>query len=265
MARKAGTPNKPKQFTKAEVVEGDEFASQFNDEVFNEIAALTYDDHMKDQSAEVILEPVVSLEEESTETNTSVSPIVENTLESNTESENEFVEVFLSNTNANFLVSEILYIASLGGDLVPKHLPRFLGLPYSLKMSIPSDVYQDYQNGVNRPVWSSEEVYNSVVITSPDPIVFVRALIKAGKEGAVLPEKKQVRIGRPFQAKLAVRNPVKVDPSTKMGGKKVKYKVEELKEMKLVQLQVIGSWYGLSHRAKGALVNMILERQKDIE
>lgn len=174
-------------------------------------------------------------------------------------------EIRIGGTNINTVVSDIMYAASLGAELVPRILPRISSLPYTVRLLIDEDKYEEYISKVSQPKWDQNTEYNRAVITSPNPLNFVKGLLEAGKRGAVLPNGKQVRVGSPYQAVLAIRNPIAETPSLSVGPKKISYTKEELEQYDIYDLKLIGATLSLTGRGKAGLIKAILDKQKGPE
>jgi len=174
-------------------------------------------------------------------------------------------EIRIHGTNLNTLVSEVMYAAFLGGELVPRVLPRISSLPFTVRMLISEDKYEEYVTKSAQPRWTEGVEYNRVVVTAPDPLVFIRGIIAAGKRGAVLPPRKAVRVGGPYQAELAMRNPIAETPTVHVGPKKIAYTKEELEQYDIHDLKLIGATMSLTGRGKAALIKAILDKQKESE
>lgn len=210
----------------------------------------------------------------SIESNTPVSPEGENVATISTESLNpieatpvnlipeiQFKDVLISGPKINEVIENVLWAASLGGDLTPQKLPSLMSLPYSVKMQIPESRFEEYVAGLGKPVYSKDVEYNEVAVTSQDPLVFVKRLIDLGKRGAFIRPQHQAKAGSLNQVKLLMHNPVPLGPQTTALGVKVKYTKAELVEFKLDNLQLIALSYGFKGRSKNDLIREILIKQ----
>lgn len=211
------------------------------------------------------------IEDEVTKGDTEVLPEVENVTTEPVEALEEIIpeipkrEIRITGTNVNKLAKDLMYASALGAELVPKILPRISSLPYLVRLLIDEDKYEEWINRANQPQWDENTEYNRLVITSPTIMTFVKGLMEAGKRGAVLPDRLKVRFGSPYQAVLAIRNPIAETATISVGPKKITYTKEELEQYDIHDLKLIGSTLSLTGRSKAALIKAILDKQKGSE
>lgn len=174
------------------------------------------------------------------------------------------VEVTISKGDLSQLVKEVLIVASLGGDIAPKHLPRLSQHPKTIKMTLPVASADTYIQGEITGEEVEGEDYNTFVISSVDPLVFIREVIIAGQRGGIVKPGKTKFTSSVYSTHILVKNLLQTGPHISQLGKQIIYTKEQLKAYNLFDLKLIGAKYGVSHRGKDNLVKLILDKQEEI-
>lgn len=270
MARKAGTPNKPKVTT--EVVSTQELPPE---QAMTELVKLTQELDLYDtliptvDITDTIEAPTETAEEESEEVSTNVAPIVETPVKASQElldfAGNPIPTTAIKinkHINVYHLIDDVLHASYLGGDLDKSFYPVIKGVPpYEVRMVIPTDKLEQWNNREGKSVVEGDGLLASVA--AYDDISFIKHLIILGKKGYVLaPAKPVLTFGR-YIATLKGRIPVPKDLNLSIDPSSILvYSKEELKTFDIYELKTIGSWYNINHRSKDALIKMILEAQE---
>ena len=158
------------------------------------------------------------------------------------------------------LVSDVLHIAYLGGELFKGKLPQVKQVPYGLTMLIPTSNLELWQNGEGKPPVNDENL--TINVSTYDIGNFFKQLVLMGKKGFTLTPNKAVLTRGKYIATLNGRTPipkevgVSIDPRSR-----VKYSREELKTYDMATLSLIGKLYDVSHRGKDHIIKLILEAQ----
>lgn len=205
--------------------------------------------------------PTASIEEESTESNTRLSP---EPIEASTDLsgwDKTTTEIVIRGGNINSVISDVLYAAYLGAELTPKFLPRLKSPPFIIKMDIPIINLEDYDNRSDKIQLDPEKVYNTIKISGVDPMRFMKDIVKVGKSGGI---NKSTVYTIPMHSTLYCHRPVVLGPTTTTLGPTIKYTFEELKEFSIEDLRILGNSYGVTHRSKVNLAKMIVEKQENI-
>jgi hypothetical protein len=158
-------------------------------------------------------------------------------------------------------VAELLYIASLGGELDTSMLPT-IRIPFMCKMLLPESKYQDYLERKDIPVYEDTQSYNQVLVKSFDRFDFFKTLVSVGKNGGFLKPRSEVVSGSKMMAQVLTHHPVADTFSTKVGVEKVKYTAAELGTFTIEELRAIGDWYEINPmNSKGKYIVQIQEKQ----
>jgi hypothetical protein len=158
-------------------------------------------------------------------------------------------------------VAELLYIASLGGELDTSMLPT-IRIPFICKMLLPESKYQDYVDRKDYPMFEQEVSYNTVLVKSFDRFDFFKTLVSVGKTGGFIKPRSEVVSGSKLMAQVLTHQPVADTFSTKVGVEKVKYTMAELESFTIEQLRAIGEWYEIpSMNSKKNYHRQIMEKQ----
>ena len=158
-------------------------------------------------------------------------------------------------------VAELLYIASLGGELDTSMLPT-IRIPFICKMLLPESKYQDYVERKDYPTFEQEVSYNTVLVKSFDRFDFFKTLVNVGKTGGFIKPRSEVVSGSKLMAQVLSHNPVPDTFSTKVGVEKVKYTMAELESFTIEQLRAVGGWYEIPNaNSKIKYVREILIKQ----
>jgi hypothetical protein len=209
-----------------------------------------------------------AITELSEEINTDVPVIVQEAVNELTEPSEPIVQpiilkdIVISNVYAEIFLSEVIYAASLGAKLTPRHMPSVNMLPFTVKMQLAEDDFDEWKSKESVRSFQEEKQYNEVVVRSPDPITFFNTVIDLAEKGAIIKPKTVPQLRHPYSAKLLMREPINKSLNIHVKADKVVYTKEELKEFDIHQLKIIGSWWGLTGRGKNALIKDILDNQK---
>jgi hypothetical protein len=158
-------------------------------------------------------------------------------------------------------VAELLYIASLGGELDTSMLPT-IRIPFICKMLLPESKYQDYVDRKDYPVFEQEVSYNTVLVKSFDRFDFFKTLVSVGKTGGFIKPRSEVVSGSKLMCQVLTHQPVAYTFSTKVGVEKVKYTASELESFTIEQLRAVGNWYNIANvNSKAKYVKQIMEVQ----
>lgn len=278
MARKAGTPNKPKAIK--EVVSTQELTpiqavgETTPEKAMTELVKLTQELDLYDtliptvDITDTIEASTETIEEESDEVSTNVAPIIETPVKSSQElldfAGNPIPTTAIKinkHINIYHLLDDVLHAAYLGGDLDKSFYPVIKGVPpYEVRMLIPTSELERWNNREGKSVVEGDGLLAAVA--AYDDISFIKHLIMLGKKGYVLaPAKPVLTFGR-YIATLKGRIPVPKDLSVSIDpSSRLIYSREELKTFDIYELKAIGSWYNINHRSKDALISMILKAQ----
>lgn len=220
------------------------------------------------------------LQEDLPSGDTEVSDVVENVSDSVTEPPEAIVEnnkqtllngqgnpvqttqITLRHVNMEKMVSDILKIAYLGGELDTTFHPRFNAVPFYCKMLLPTDKVVEYND--NEQVFEYQEDGEVVLVKAFDVVNLVKQLVEVGKKGYVLTPRKAVVVKGKFMVSVTGRFPLKSSLNFNVDVRTLaKYTKEELSEFDLVTLKSLGERYEVSHRGKAPLIALILKAQEE--
>jgi hypothetical protein len=189
--------------------------------------------------------PKTALDSISEETLPSVSPEEENGVNANTEpsegivNPQETIELNITKSDLGKLIEEVLYVSSLGGDIVTRHLPRLGVRPPFIRMSLPKLSEEAYNAREGYRVEVDGEKYNEFILSSVDPLIFIREVIDAGKRGGILKKGKAKFVGV-YSCHILIKNVLEVGPNARALGEQIEYTSSELQEFSLFDLKLIG-------------------------
>lgn len=172
--------------------------------------------------------------------------------------------ITLQTVNYTELVSQVLYLAYLGAELMKgQRIPS--SVPYRIKLLLPTEHYEKWLSKEDQIVFDEHTTYNSVLVKSYDLYGFWGNVIKIGRGGAIV-KPRHVAQKRPlYMVPILTRSPTFDAPESRMGREKVKYTRPELESFSLESLKACASWYNIpSSNSKLKYVNKILEMQGHI-
>ncbi len=175
----------------------------------------------------------------------------------------ETTELLLRETNLNTFVDKILYASYLGGALVDKQVPR-IDVPMTCKMLFPVKELDSFYSQDKKLQYEEGKDYLKVTLKGYGRYDFFKLVQEAGRKGVILEPKKLVKTGNVYLASILTRSPVKDTLETVVSPEKISYTIEELKEMDINQLKIVGSWYGEGGRGRDTLIKTILQKQKEV-
>jgi hypothetical protein len=107
----------------------------------------------------------------------------------------ELKTVVLSGPNLTTIVNEVFYLGSLGGVPTKGSLPRLKSTPYMVKIDLRREAYLTYTSKAKPPVIEAQEATDTTVISTPDPLRFIQAVLDVGSKGGMITPKKAVQGG----------------------------------------------------------------------
>lgn len=175
------------------------------------------------------------------------------------------VPVTVSGVNLKSVIEEILYWAYLGAVPKPKVFPMLTYPPYKVELLVTEEAADNFKKQEGKRTWQEGTEYYQVLVNTPDPVIFLRELVRLGEKGAVIAPNVGVKIGKPHQVNLSMRVIEETSPVVRtLPKKQIIYSEKELAEMKLSELQSIGKVYDVTGRSKKVLIKGILNGQEGV-
>lgn len=181
------------------------------------------------------------------------------------EPEVDYTSVEIKGVNFIEAVKSILYAGSLGAIIDPKYRPQLGRVPYSVRVLVPSDMLEVYQNKEDMQEYDENVQYNVASVSCLDVGRFVEQLLEVGEQGAVLHPKKATNNFVNYTAAICSLFPFSDSAVIKTKPEKRQYTYKELHEFKMKQLKVIASWYKIRNQPKWLLVQRILTAQRELQ
>lgn len=157
------------------------------------------------------------------------------------------------------VVSQMLAEAYKGAEF-GKSFPKLHKKPYVVVLDTPE---ANYNHETIVPVYDPTKEYYEATVSSSDPVVFTKALLALGKDGAVVNLKAFGKpLGRRLQIKVFSRTPI--DKSAFVhtyAHTPIKYTQEELESCYDSPLSRIGEQYGLTETKRDDLIKAVLKEQ----
>src|SRR5690606_32532036 len=167
--------------------------------------------------------------------------------------------------NLKSVIEEILYWAYLGAVPKPKVFPMLTYPPYKVELLVTEEAADNFKKQEGKRTWQEGTEYYQVLVNTPDPVIFLRELVRLGEKGAVIAPNVGVKIGKPHQVNLSMRVIEETSPVVRtLPKKQIIYSEKELAEMKLSELQSIGKVYNVTGRSKKVLIKGILNSQEGV-
>ncbi len=107
----------------------------------------------------------------------------------------ELKTVVLSGPNLTNIINEVFYLGSLGGVSTKGSLPRLKSTPFMVKIDLSPETYLTYTSKSKPPVIEAQEATDTAVISTPDPLRFIQAVLDVGSKGGMITPKKAVQGG----------------------------------------------------------------------
>lgn len=169
--------------------------------------------------------------------------------------------ITLRNVRMADITEEILYLAHLGAELDVTFAPQLARVPYIVKMKLPVDSLELYNNRQEKPIYEESQIYLKVQVSASDRFSWIKKIIELGKKGAVLQPKLRVTNSPNYAAHLFTKFPVEWTVVTKISPERLDFSEEELMEMPFSDVRIVAKWYNIEGTSRAALVPEILNAQ----
>lgn len=170
--------------------------------------------------------------------------------------------ITLQTVNYTELVSQVLYLAYLGGEL-DRSYRIMTTVPYRIRLLLPTENYGKWISKEDVMGYDENVSYNKVLVRGFDLYSFWRNIIKIGKNGAIIVPRTVAQRVAGYMVSCYTRAPIADTPESRVSLSKIKYTKEELESFTLESLKIVASWYeGIpSMNAKKGYVKEILIKQ----
>ena len=170
--------------------------------------------------------------------------------------------ITLQTVNYTELVSQVLYLAYLGGEL-DRSYGILTTVPYRIRLLLPTENYEKWLSKEDVMVYDENVSYNKVLVRGFSLYTFWDNVVKVGKSGAVVVPRTVAQKVAGYMVSCYTRAPIADTPESRVSLSKIKYTREELDSFTLESLKIVASWYdGIpSMNAKKGYIKEILIKQ----